>query len=60
MTSDSLAFEIFEKIDDDFTVNNASYYGAEFVTPEDHGTSHVSIVGSSGDAISVTTTINYM
>ena len=58
LTSVDFAYEIFQKIDDSFTVNNASYYGAEYYTPEDHGTTHLSVLAPNGDAVSVTSTIN--
>lgn len=39
VTSDSWTYDIFSKINDTFTVNNASYYGAEFSTPDTQGKS---------------------
>ncbi|XP_023023426.1 scoloptoxin SSD14 [Leptinotarsa decemlineata] len=47
-------------IRDHWTSSNASYYGARFVMPEDHGTAHISVLTPSGDAVSVTSTINYV
>ena len=59
LTSDEFAFETFSKIDDTFTVNNASYYGADFAQPPpDEGTGHVSVLAPNGDAVAVTSTIN--
>lgn len=58
LTSDAHAFSSFSMINDSFTVNNASYYGADFDFKEDHGTAHVSILGPNGDAVSITSTIN--
>ncbi|CAH1135622.1 unnamed protein product [Ceutorhynchus assimilis] len=58
MTSKSFAEEIRSLIFDTSTSQNASYYGAETVGPEDHGTAHVSVLAPNGDAISVTSTIN--
>ena len=58
LTSDNYAHQTFMKINDSFTVNNASYYGADFYTPEDHGTTHLSVLAPNGDAVAVTSTIN--
>merc|ERR1712223_1791219 len=58
LTSDNYAYDTFMKINDTFTVNNASYYGADFYTPEDHGTTHLSVLAPNGDAVAVTSTIN--
>ena len=44
---------------EDQTSSNTTHYGAEFqYVPEDHGTSHISILGPNGDAVSVTSTVN--
>ena len=58
LTSDNYAYDTFMKINDSFTVNNASYYGADFFTEEDHGTTHLSVLAPNGDAVAVTSTIN--
>ncbi|XP_040563910.1 glutathione hydrolase 1 proenzyme isoform X2 [Lepeophtheirus salmonis] len=58
ITSPEYGQEAFKLINDSFTVNNASFYGGDFVSREDHGTSQLSIIGPNGDAISVTSTIN--
>lgn len=49
---------IRELIDDEKTFSDYEYYGANFSQPSDHGTAHISIVDSNGDAIAVTSTIN--
>ncbi|CAG7717359.1 unnamed protein product [Allacma fusca] len=49
---------VHSKIKLNSTSNNWEDYGAEFYVPDDHGTSHVSIIGPNGDAISVTSTVN--
>lgn len=58
MTSEDWAWDRYSRINDSFTVNNASYYGAVFYNPEDHGTAHASVLAPNGDAVSVTSTIN--
>lgn len=40
------------------TSNDPSFYGAFTHGPNDHGTSHVSVIDPSGLAVSVTSTIN--
>ena len=48
--------EYTERISDD-SVYPLNYYGTnDFV--EDHGTAHTSIIGSNGDAVAVTSSIN--
>lgn len=59
MTSAEYAESIRKKIDDTKTYQTFEHYGAEFRNKTEYGTSHVSIVGTNGDAISVTTSINY-
>jgi len=46
------------KISDTQTVNNASFYGAEFFNVEDAGTAHISVLSPAGDAVAVTSTVN--
>ncbi len=58
LTSEDLARSTYAKINDTFTVNNASYYGGDFWSPSDAGTSHTSVLAPNGDAVSVTSTIN--
>lgn len=51
---------IKSKINDTHTFNrNVTHYGAKFVAAEDHGTAHMSILAPNGDAISVTSSINF-
>ena len=50
----------FQKINDSYTVNNASFYGADYITPIDHGTAHTSVLAPNGDAVAVTSTVNLM
>ncbi|XP_026669040.1 glutathione hydrolase 1 proenzyme-like isoform X3 [Ceratina calcarata] len=58
LTSMDYAKEIRHKIKIDKTSNDPEYYGAVTVTPNDSGTSHVSVLAPDGSAVSVTSTIN--
>ena len=60
MTSYEWGYSAFKRINDSYTVNNASFYGADYYAPppSDHGTAHVAIVAPNGDAVSVTSTVN--
>ena len=58
MTSDDNAEYYRLKILDDRTMP-LMYYEPDFVFPEDDGTSHLSVLGPDGSAVSITTTINY-
>ncbi|XP_030763762.1 glutathione hydrolase 1 proenzyme-like isoform X2 [Sitophilus oryzae] len=60
LTSKSYAKDIRSKIFDDRTSQDPTYYGAKASLVEDHGTAHISILAPNGDAISVTSTINYV
>lgn len=57
--SENFANRIWRKINDASTMNNVENYGADSISPADHGTSHISIISDNGDAISVTSSINY-
>ncbi|GAA6088476.1 glutathione hydrolase 1 proenzyme [Tachysurus ichikawai] len=57
ITAKSFADSIRQKITDD-TTHNESYYGPEYFLPENHGTSHISVVDANGNAVSATSTIN--
>lgn len=51
---------IKSRINDTHTYDrNVTYYGAKFSPSEDHGTAHMSILAPNGDAISVTSSINF-
>ncbi|KAF4070323.1 hypothetical protein AMELA_G00284300 [Ameiurus melas] len=57
MTSDYFADDIRSKITDN-TTHPESYYGLEYFNPEDHGTTHLSIIAEDGSAVGVTSSIN--
>ena len=59
ITSKEWAADKHDRTDDDRTYNDTDHYEANFFTPEDHGTAHISVVAPSGDAVAVTTTINF-
>lgn len=46
-------------IDDEKTFDDPEKYSAKFLAPINDGTSHISIISANGDAISVTSSINY-
>lgn len=53
----SYASRIQPNITDDRT-HKSGYYHPEFDVPEDHGTSHTSVVDSNGMAVAITSTVN--
>ncbi|KAF5892020.1 gamma-glutamyltranspeptidase 1-like [Clarias magur] len=57
ITSKSFADSIRQKITDS-TTHNESYYEPEYFLPENHGTSHISVVDADGNAVAATSTIN--
>lgn len=59
LTSPEFGDYIREKITDDQTFDDPKHYGAEYQSISDKGTSHTSIIAPNGDAISVTSSINY-
>lgn len=58
LTDYRFAEEIRKKINDLRTYDDVRYYGANFSVENDHGTSHINIIGPNGDAIAATATIN--
>ncbi|XP_058055488.1 glutathione hydrolase 1 proenzyme-like [Anopheles bellator] len=47
-------------IDDNATHTDFKYYGAEFADVKDQGTAHICVLAPNGDAVSATSTINYL
>ena len=58
MTDPKVAEELRLKIHDNKTFTNISYYGGYF--DSDQGsTTHMSLLAPNGDAVAITSTINY-
>jgi gamma-glutamyltranspeptidase / glutathione hydrolase / leukotriene-C4 hydrolase len=60
LQSNEFANRIITYINDEHTFNDTNYYGAKGTVNLDYGTAHLSILASNGDAVSLTSTINYV
>lgn len=58
LTSKKFSDGILELIKDDKTFDDFAYYGANFSSSEDHGTTSVSVIHPNGDGVTITSTIN--
>ena len=59
LLSKEFAKSVAERIDDTRTFSPDKYSQNNFIAPDDHGTSHISMISETGDAISITSSINY-
>lgn len=59
LTSFEYAKEIARNISDAKTSNDFRDYGVDWSVPEDHGTAHLCVLAANGDAVSITSTINF-
>ncbi|XP_075978380.1 glutathione hydrolase 1 proenzyme-like isoform X2 [Anticarsia gemmatalis] len=59
VTSPEYGTEVRLRINDTATSNNSATYGAETYNQPDSGTAHISIIAPNGDAVSMTSSINY-
>ena len=58
MLEQSLGDELRQLIHDDKTFDNVSYY-TQYFSAADFGTTHISVLAGNGDAVAVTTSINF-
>lgn len=59
ITSPDYGVQIRLKINDSSTSNDTAYYGATEFLKSDSGTAHISVIAGNGDAVSLTSSINY-
>ncbi|XP_055551316.1 glutathione hydrolase 1 proenzyme-like isoform X3 [Wyeomyia smithii] len=59
LTSPDYAEQIRMSIDDNKTKPDYSDYGGQFYIKDSHGTAHISLLGPNGDAVSITSSVNF-
>ena len=59
ITSVGWAEDTRDLISDWQTYNDSDHYGANFYSPPDHGTAHISVLAPDGSAVAVTATVNF-
>lgn len=59
LTSDEVAEEIRSKINDRETMKGYEDYGGKFYNGNDNGTGHISLIAPNGDAVSLTSSVNF-
>lgn len=60
LTSEAWATATRAKINDSYTSNDPEYYGAELYTPDDAGTTTISVLDKDGMAVAATSTVNLL
>lgn len=53
------AEQIRQRITDEKTSNDLSFYDTKFTSKTNHGTSPLSLIAPNGDAVAVTSSINF-
>uniref|UniRef100_A0AAG5DAN6 Gamma-glutamyltransferase n=1 Tax=Anopheles atroparvus TaxID=41427 RepID=A0AAG5DAN6_ANOAO len=59
LTSAAYAETVRKRIEDERTRNEPVDYDGHFFTPNNDGTAHISVLAPSGDAVSVTSSVNF-
>ncbi|XP_045448101.1 glutathione hydrolase 1 proenzyme-like [Melitaea cinxia] len=59
ITSPDYGREMRLKINDTITSNSTDFYDASEYLKPDHGTAHISVIADNGDAVSMTSSINF-